>query len=526
MKKYCRLKMYNQSSENNKRIAKNSLYMSIRMVIVMCITLYTTRAVLNILGVIDYGIYNVVAGFVSMLAFLNTSMSNATQRFYNYELGRNGEEGAILVYKSSLAIQFFFAIFLVVLAEGVGVWYIFNVMVIPHERFYAAFWIFQFSVVSFFITMIKVPSLAAVMAHERMTFIAVVSIVSSILKLLIVFILLYSRHCDKLIVYGGLLLLVTIVDYISYLWYSRKQFKEMSLSCHYDKNMFKNLLSFSGWNVFGSFSIMMKEQGLSMVMNLFYGPVVNAARGVATQVYGALSSFVSNITTPVRPQMIKAYSVGNIDRAMHLTYSVCKVSCYFYYMMALPVSLEITYVLKVWLGNSIPEHTAAFVIITLATCFTSNLHSAISGVVHATGKMKGFQLSTSSVKLFSVFVAYLFFINGISAEMALVIVMVFDIVAHIVGLIVLRKITTFSILDYFFHVIVPILSVILIAFVFPYVVHEYVSEGLLRLILVALTTVMSVCGISYVLGLDEHEKELVVQMLNGLKKKVSRKYGK
>lgn len=513
--------MYNQSSENNRRIAKNSIYMSVRMVVVMCISLYTTRVVLNVLGVVDYGIYNVVAGFVSMLSFLNISMSNATQRFYNYELGRNGEKGAILVYKTSLVIQIILATVLVLIAEGIGLWYIYHVMVIPHERLDAAFWIFQFSVASFFIGMIKVPSLAAVTAHERMDFIAVVGIVSSLLKLLIVIILPFLDY-DRLVVYGGLFLAVTIVDYISYLWYSRKHFKEMNLSCRYDRNMFKSLMSFSGWNVFGTFSTIMKEQGLSMIMNLFFGPVVNAARGVATQVYGALSSFVSNITTPVRPQMIKAYSVGNIDRAMHLTYSVCKFSCFFYYMMALPISLEITYILKIWLGNKVPEHTAAFVIIILATCFISNLQAAISGVVHATGKMKGFQLSTSAVKLCSVFVAYIFLANGASAEIALVTVMLFDIIAHIVGLMKLRKIVTFSISYYFLYVIVPILSVVLFAFVLPCAAHLYMPEGMSRLVTVTFTTIISVGGTSCLFGLNDHEKEMATEILNGLKEKIKK----
>ena len=502
-------------AENNKRIAKNSIYMSIRMVIVLCITLYTTRAILDVLGVEDYGIYNVVCGFVSMLAFLNTSMSNGIQRFFNFEYGKNGETGANRVYNTALIIQSLLAIVILVLAESFGLWYMYEKMVIPADRFVAAQWIFQLSLVSFLFIIMQAPYTAAVMAHEKMDFYAIVSVLDAILKLGIVFAI-PLLDGDGLIIYGILLSLISVLNFILYYVYCKKNFNEIKFHIIFDRSLFRSMLGFSGWNVFGSFAIMMKEQGINLVLNLFFGPIVNAARGVASQVNGGIHSFVSNITTPVRPQVVQSFAKGDLTRSLNLTYSVCKLSCLFFYMLALPICLEISFILNVWLGSNIPAHSDTFVIIVLATAFTSNLHAAVSNLVHATGKMKAFQLYTSAIKLCSVPIAYYSVILFELPEIALTIVWIVDIVAHGVGCWTLSKITVFPLKDYVFKVILPILSVVVLTTIPVVFIHCLIDNNVARFISVITASVLSIALIGYKYGLNITEKQLFQSIIKSV----------
>lgn len=270
--------MSNNNNIANNRIARNSLLLSVRMVVVLLISLYTTRAVLALLGVEDYGVYNVVCGFVGMFSFLSTTMGGSIQRFYNVQLGQNGEEGVRLVFNTSFRIQLILAIISLILCEVLGIWYLHEKMVIPEGRMAAAEWIFQFSMLTFFLTMMQAPYSAAVMAYERMDFYAVVNVVDVVLKLLIVFLIPFLKG-DYLILYGFFIAAISVIDIIWYIVYCKKNFNGISFSKNNDKSTFRDMLSFTGWNMFGSFSQILREQGINLIMNLFFGPIVNAARG-------------------------------------------------------------------------------------------------------------------------------------------------------------------------------------------------------------------------------------------------------
>lgn len=493
------------NTANNKRIAKNTLFMSIRMVVVFCITLYTTREVLATLGIVDYGIFNVVGGFVLMFSFLNTSLSNGIQRFYNYELGKRGESGAKAVYNTAVTIQWFVAIVLVLVIEIVGVWYIESKMVIPSSRLFAAQCIFQAAVLSFFCLMIQVPYSASVIAHERMGYYAFVSILDAILKVAILFLLQLFDY-DKLIVYGILYSFISLVNFALYFFYAKHNFQEIKIDRVLLTSRLKSMLSFSGWNIFGTFSIMMKDQFLNLILNLFFGPIVNAARGIASQVNWGVQSMVANITVPVRPQVVKSYAMGDEKRTLNLTYFMCKFSCLFFFMIAYPICLEVDYILKLWLGQSVPAHTGSFVIIVLATAFTGNLHSAISNLVHATGVMRRFQLYTSIVKLLSVPIAYVLLVCGYSAEVALIVVLVVDIVTHMVGCFIVKTIIVFSVRNYIYRVIVPITVVLVFSAIIPIVPYLLMSPSFLRLIIVVLTSALSTVVFGYCFALSSIER--------------------
>lgn len=507
------------NSSGNKRIARNSVYMSIRMVIVLFLSFYTTRAVLEILGVEDYGVYNVVCGFVTMFCFLNTSMSNGIQRFFNYEYSKKGELGANKVYCTAVVIQVILAAILIIAIEVFGIWYLHNKMVIPPDRMVAAEWIFQFSVLSFVFVILQAPFGAAIMAHEKMDFYAFVNVLDAILKLGIVFAI-PLFNADNLVIYGILLTLISILNFLLYYLYCKRKFHEISFHFIIDKNLFKSMLGFSGWNIFGSFSGVMKEQGINLVINLFFGPIVNAARGIAAQVNAGLQGFVANITIPVRPQVIQSYAQGNIDRMMNLTYCISKLSCGFLYLMALPVSWEINFLLHIWLGDNVPEHANTFVIIILLTSFLNNLNGAISGVVHATGKMRLYQLSTSVTALLAVPSAYFILKLGADAEWALMMVVVTMVIAQTMALFVLKHLINFSIIEYCRKVIVPLFVVVAITAWIPFLIKTFFETGWLRLILNTTLCVVSIPASFYCFGLQSNEKALVKEMIYKLKKKV------
>ena len=321
------------NSTSNKRIAKNTIFLYIRMFFVLVVSLFTTRIVLQALGVIDYGIYNVVAGFVSMFAFLNTSMSNGIQRFYNFQMGCNDKGNITKVYNTALQIQALIALILLILLETFGLWYINYQMIIPADRLNAAQWIFQFSVLSLIIIVIQVPYSAAIMAHEKMQFYSYISIVEVIAKLAIAYLLLTVKY-DKLVIYGLLSLIVTIIIFTVNFVYAKIKFRDLKFKLFWDKDYLKPMLSFSGWNIFGSFAYLLKGQGLNLLLNAFFGPIVNAARGISNMVMNAIQGFQSNIVIAFRPQIVQSYAAQDINRVTNLFYSLSKISFiinFFYY---------------------------------------------------------------------------------------------------------------------------------------------------------------------------------------------------
>lgn len=504
-----------QVSSSNQRLAKNSVFLTIRMVIVLAISLYTTRAILKILGVEDYGVYSVVCGFATMFSFLNTSLSNGIQRFYNYEFGKNGEEGANKVYCTAVNIQFILAIIILILTESVGLWYLHHKMVIPEGREIAAEWIFQFSIISFLFVIMQAPYTAAVTAHERMDFYAIVSVLDVFLKLGIVLALpLFSS--DKLILFGLLFALISVINFCIYFFYCKKRFKEIKYRRIFDKSLFKSMLGFSGWNIFGSLSGVMKETGINLVINFFFGPIVNAARGVANQVNGALQSFVTNITMPVRPQVIQSYAQGNMDRTMHLTYSISKLSCCFLLMMAIPLSFEIDYVLCLWLGDNVPEHAGVFTIFIFLSSIVNNLNSAISGVVHATGIMKDYQLWGSLISISCVPISYFLLKFYPIPEIALLALVFCAALSHFVCLFIVKRLVGMSVREYFKEVVWPIMIVFAISLAVTFPVHYFLQGGFWRLCIVTITGVVSAGVALFYLALNVSEKILFTQIIRSL----------
>lgn len=504
------------NTTNNKRIARNSIYMAVRTLVVLAITLYTTRVALKVLGVNDYGIYNVVCGFVAMFGFLSTSMSNAIQRFYNYEIGKENESGLCDVFNTAIQIQLIIACVIIFFIELFGDWYISHKLVVSADRMNAVHWIFQCSVFSFFFVVLRTPFHADIIAHERMDFIALLSIIDSILKLSIV-LFIPVITVDHLITYGILMAGIELFNFFVNVSYAKRNFSEIKLSFRFNPSMFKSILSFSGWNVFGTFSGIMKEQGINLVLNLFFGPAVNAARGVASQINAGLQSFVTSITMPIRPQVIQSYAKGALQRTFSLTYSVSKMSCLFLYVLSLPALTEIDYILSLWLGSNIPDHTSSFVIVIVFTSFLNNLNAAVSGVIHASGKMKRYQLATSITALLCIPLAYFLITVYHKPVLALWSVFITMLIVQIIALYILKIIVSeFSIKKYFANVIYPFILVVLFSFWIPIIIRKMLEPSFIRFIIVVVASVFTVAIESFFIAMKYEERNLLVSFVKSM----------
>lgn len=475
----------------------------------MGITLFTTRELLSALGIEDYGVFNVVCGFVSMFSFLNTSLANGTQRFYNYELAKNGDQGVSKVYTHSFYIQIISALLLILLIEIIGVWYIQNMMVIPIGRLTAAHWIFQFSIFNLFFVMITVPYSAAVMAYERMDFYAIVSIVEATLKLCFVILLPYINF-DNLIFYGFALFMINVLNFILYIVYCKKQFSSIIFQHTFNKDLTKSLLTFSSWNIFGSVAFMGQTQGVNMILNYFWGTIVNAANGVATQVNHAVSSLTAGFVTALRPQMIQSYAKGDYIYMMKLFNSSSKITFYLTMVLSIPMMLEISTILDLWLGvGKYPEITTLFCQLTILIPLFGSYAIPTSIIVHATGKMKRFQLITSMVTLSVIPMSILIACLGGQAYMIIICSVIITIAAQFSRIIIVRKLVPLNVDFYAKDVILRTISVFGVSLLFSYIVHQLIVSSILTSFISLITSLaISVCVV-FLIGLNKEEKRMI-----------------
>ena len=505
-------------SNKNTTIAKNTLFLAIRMVFVLFVSLYTSRVFLNVLGVVDYGISNVVAGFVSMFGFLNTSLSNAIQRFYNSELGLSGKDGVTKVYNTSLIIQGIIAISVFLLLETVGLWYLTEKMVIPEDRFRVAFWLYQFSTISAVLVIMQSPFSAVIMAYEKMNVYALFSIFDTLLKLVFALILPYI-NIDKLLMYGFIYMVITLINFLLNFFYSKIKIKEIYFKKVYSKNMFKNMISFSGWNLLGTFACMAREQGLNLILNLFFGPAINAARGVAYQVSGALQGFVSNLSLAAKPQMVQSFATGDSTRTMKLMYTMSKLSFVVLFVLSLPIIFNIDYILHLWLGNSVPQHAASFVVLVIITNFFNNLNAPLSNVVYATGQMRNYEITFSTINLLIIPFSYFALKFGAPAESVFVVYLIMTIFVQLGCLIVLKAIVNISLGEYMKSLVIPILVIILLTIPIVYVICLALPKNIIFIVLEYMVIVPYVSVLFYFILLDSSEKNIVKGIANKIFKK-------
>lgn len=484
------------------------------MILVLLVSLVTTRVVLRALGVIDYGIYNVVAGFVSMFAFLNTSMSNGIQRFYNFTLGKKTEGNITNVYNTAIQIQAVLAICILLLLETIGLWYMYNEMQIPTDRFNTALWVFQFSVISIVLLIMQAPYASAIMAYEKMDYYAYVGIYDVSIKLLIAYLLTISDG-DRLWLYGLLHAVSSMTTFLMYYIYAKIKFKELKFKLTISKELFRPMLSFSGWNIFGSFAYMLKGQGLNLLLNSFFGPVVNSARGISNMIMSALQGFQANVVIAFRPQIVKSYATEDYKRVTTLFYSLSKISFIMLSTLSIPVIVEIDCILSLWLGDTVPDYTKSFTILILLNMIVSSLNSPLSQIVHATGKMKTYQICTSIIVCSIIPISWVFLKLGFNPNSVYYTSLAITIINQIVCNIIVKKIFPYSLTEYVKSVIIPCTIFILLSVVLSYSVTLIMNESILRMIITTVVSVLASVLIAYLVVLNKSEKILI--------KKITRK---
>lgn len=472
----------------------------------MAVSLYTSRIVLNTLGVTDFGIYNIVGGVVVLFSFFNNAMSNATQRFLNFELGKKDFEQLKKVFSASLNVHISIAIIILILSETVGLWFVNTQLNLPTDRIGAANWVYQFSILTFMVGVIQVPYNATIIAHEQMSFFAYISIIEVSLKLVVVFLLQYIGF-DKLNLYSVLIFAVSIIVITIYKLYCKKRYLSTRYSFIWDASLYKQLLSFSGWSLFGSVANVGKAQIINILLNIFHGVTVNAAMGITNQVSNALNGFVSNFQLAFNPQIVKSYAADERDYLMKLIFQTSKYSYFLLFFLSFPILLNMEYVLTIWL-KSYPQYTVVFCQLTIIYLLIESISGPLWMSIHATGKIKKYNITISSVVLLNVPLSYILLKLEIVPYSVLWVNIGISILSLFVKFYFLKKLMNFPVIEFINKVILKILFVTILSFPVPYLVVKFINSGLVEFIIISLVCCIFVALSIFAMGIDKTERKI------------------
>lgn len=489
---------------NNKRIAKNTLVLYIRTLFTMLVSLYTSRVVLNVLGVTDYGIYSAVGGVVAMFGIVSGALSSSISRFITFELGKNNKEKLSTIFSTSINILLILCFVILVVCEIAGVWFLNAKMNIPPERLTAANWVFQSAIISFLISIISIPYSASIIAHEHMTAYAYISIADALFKLVIVF-LLPIIPIDYLISYSILVVIVATLIRIIYGIYCVKYFDECRYKPVLDRVLYKQMLGFTGWNFLSNGAMVFNTQGVTILVNLYFGVALNAARGIATHVETAVLSFVINFTTAINPQIIKTFATGELDQMFRLVCRGAKFTCFMLMMLALPLILEAETILKLWLVN-VPDYTVMFVRLALVATMFNIVGNTGYTACQATGNIKWYSIIISSVGSLSFFFTWVLFELGFPVESMYYVFMTIYILVDIVRLFLMRHLIHFPIMIFFRDVVTPVLLVIILASIIPVAEVMLLESSILRMIITIVLCEICIGTVVYFIGMTSAER--------------------
>lgn len=499
--------MTESNHSKNKRIAKNTLMLYVRTIFTMVVSLYTSRVILQTLGAENYGIYNVVGGVVAMFSLFSSSLSAAISRFITYELGKNNIKRLSDVFSTSLNIMIVLSVVLAIVIEIAGVWFLNVKMNIPAERMEAANWVMQCSIIVFVINLICVPYNAAIIAHEKMNVYAYISILDVILKLLVTYAL-YISPFDKLISYAILLVIVHLLLRFVYGIYCKRKFEECKFRLIYDKSLLKQMGNFAGWNLLGSGAYLFNTQGVNIVTNMFFGVIVNAARGVAGQAETAVRMFVNNFTTAINPQITKSYAEGNYDYMFTLVCRGAKFSYLLMFIFVIPFMFEADKILELWLGD-VPESAALFLKLSLVGTLFDILGNSTAHAAWATGDVKLYYKYVASIGCIVFPASYLAFLAGLPAYTSYVIFIVIYLILIFVKLYLLKRMMNFPVQKYIREVVFRILPVSILSFIPPSIVFFTMEPSWLRLVLLILVSIISTGLFIYAIALEQSERQMV-----------------
>lgn len=497
--------MTNSNIRDSKRIAKNTLFLYFRTLLVMAITIYTSRIILDVLGVEDYGIYNVVGGFVAMFSVLSGTLTAASQRFIAYELGKT-ESDVKKVFSNIVTIHLLMALAMLIVLESVGLWFLNYKMNIDPERMTAANWVFQCSVITFCINLISIPYNSAIIAYEKMSAFAYISIFEVVSKLAAVFAL-YAIQFDSLIVYAVFMLIIAVILRFIYGWYTTKHFPDCRFKLSFDKQTFREMIGFSGWNFIGSSAAILNGQGINLLINLFFGVTLNAARGIATQVDNAINTFVQNFMMALNPQITKSYAAQDYPYVNKMIYLGTKYAFFLFWILAFPVFLNTDFILSVWL-KQVPEYTALFIRLGIIYNLAQTLSQCLYTAMLATGRIKKYQLIVGGLSLLAFPATYVFYKIGLPGEWGYWSMIIFSVVCLVARLFLLREmVPLFSLKDYSKGVIVPLLYALVPSALIIYLSHGYFQSNVWSGFLLETTWCVAIsCVFVFFIGLTKMER--------------------
>lgn len=493
-----------QSPNNNSRIAKNTLMLYFRMILLMAVSLYTSRVVLSTLGISDYGIYNVVGGFIGMFAFLNGAMSGCTQRFITIALGKGDEQNLKKVFSTCVITHGMIALLIFVLAETVGLWFIMEKLVIPAERMAAAMVVYQCSIVTTMVMIMSFPYNADIIAHERMSAFAFISIYEAFANLGIVY-MLNICSVDKLILYAILMLLVKVSVILVYRIYCKRHFVESAFHWLFDKKLLKEMVSFTGWNLWGGMAGTLMGQGINVLLNLFFGPAVNAARGVAVQVQSAVQLFATNFQTALNPQMMKTYAAGDLESMHTLLFRSAKFTFMLLLCLMLPLMLEIDTVLGLWLKD-VPKYTNVFVCLMLSISIIDAMSNPFMTASAATGKVKVYQSVVGGILLSIVPIAYVALRLGAEPYAVFIVHLCVAMFAFVARMTIVKRLISLSVRNYIVKVLLPCLSVAIPSIVVTLGLKYVLPNDMVYSFAMILFSAFVVVLFSILLGLTKSER--------------------
>lgn len=498
------------------RIARNTLFLYFRQILIMLVSLCTVRVVLNVLGAEDYGIYNVVAGVVTMLGFLSGAMATASQRYFSFDLGKGDTEHLRTTFSVTLQIYLLIAAAVIVLAETAGLWFVKSRLVIPPERTAAANVIYQAAAVSFLLTLMTTPYMACIIARENMNVYAYASIAEAVLKLAAVFVLRVLPF-DKLALYGILLAAVALVNTGIYRLYCRRNYAECRFRPVRDRRLFREIVGYSGWNLFGSLVGVFKNQMTDILLNIFFTPVVNAARAVASQVNGAVVSFSANFSTAVRPQIIKSYASEQKDECISLVFYGCKITFFLMYVFSLPLVLEMDFVLGLWLKNP-PPLAAVFTRLALIDAVIDSISYPIMTLAQATGKIRLYQGVVGGILLLNLPVSYAVLKRGAPPFSVMAVAVCITLLAFIVRLLIVKHLTEFSLRAFARRVVLPVMKASLCSAAVPVLLKMLIKNTTVEFFAVGFSSVV-LCGLSVLfVGMNRSERNALVQKIRRLRR--------
>lgn len=494
-------------SQNNKRIAKNTILLYFRMMLIMAINLYTSRIVLNTLGVDDYGTYTAIGGIVMIFNIIRGSLSVATQRFITYAIGTNNFEHQNRVFSTSIFMHIALCVIILLLSETVGIWLLENKMVIPANREVAAMWVYQCSIISSLIMIMSIPYNAIIIAHEKMEAFAAISLIEVLLRLGSVYLLKFFT-IDKLILYSLLMVAVELIIRTCYTQYCIRFFKETKIRLVKDFKLIKEIGRFSMWSIMGNASYILCTHGLNILLNIFFGQVANAARGISAQIQSVTTQFIINMQTAFNPQITKYFSVGDLYNMRRLVFTGTRLSFFLIYIISLPIIIECETILKLWLGV-VPEYTITFTRIILLITWVNAISSPMDASVKATGKIKRYELVIGFITILTLPISYIFLKKGYPAFTIFTVQLTLEIIAQFFRVLITSRLILFSISDFINQVIIRCIIVIAISLPLPFFLHLNMERNISSFAIICITSVIISCITIYLLGLNRKERRYI-----------------